>query len=91
MLISIPLNLNNNINNISFNVSVGEISIALQLSPEDFEKRFGFQKFDKNDTVIFYCRSGKRSGMAAKVAEQYGYSDVINYEGSWLDWSEGKQ
>ena len=80
----------NNLNSFLI-IQVGEISIALQLSPVDFEKRFGFPKFEKDDKVIFYCRSGKRSGMAAKVSEQFGYSNVINYEGSWLDWSEGKQ
>ena len=67
------------------------MTIALQLSTADFEKRFGFPKFDKDAKVIFYCRSGKRSATASIIAEQYGYSNIHNYEGSWLDWSEGKQ
>lgn len=46
----------------------------------------GFKKFGKDDEVIFYCRSGRRSGMAFDIAKQLGYKGVRNYSGSWLDY-----
>lgn len=42
----------------------------------------------KTDEIIVYCRSGKRSEMAAIELEKKGYSNVSNYAGSWLDWSK---
>lgn len=46
----------------------------------------GFKKFGKDDEVIFYCRSGRRSGLAFDLARQLGYSGARNYSGSWLDY-----
>jgi len=46
-------------------------------------------------TVVFYCRSGKRSLTACDLATRLGgWRGVRNYDGSWLDWVErerGKQ
>lgn len=62
---------------------------ALFLAPEEFEDRFGFEKPDtKGDEVVFYCKSGVRSGAAAKFAMQSGYESVGEYKGSWLDWEK---
>ncbi|KAK3819670.1 MAG: Rhodanese-like domain-containing protein [Benniella sp.] len=70
----------------SRHVPLGSIQEALALPEKEFEERFGFKKFNKDDEVIFYCRSGKRSGMAFELARQHGYSGVRNYSGSWLDY-----
>ncbi|KAG0305848.1 peroxin [Dissophora globulifera] len=70
----------------SHHVPLGSIQEALALPDKDFEERFGFKKFGKDDEVIFYCRSGKRSGMAFDLAKQLGYKGVRNYSGSWLDY-----
>lgn len=61
---------------------------ALFLSPDDFLAKFGFPKPDVNKEVVFYCRSGVRSGAAAQLARQSGYKDVVEYTGSWLDWTK---
>ena len=61
---------------------------ALFLSSDDFQARFGFPKPDVNKEVVFYCRSGVRSGAAAQLARQNGYKDVVEYTGSWLDWTK---
>ena len=42
----------------------------------------------KNKEVIFYCRSGKRSGMAVLVADQLGFSNAKNLTGGMLAWRE---
>ncbi len=42
----------------------------------------------KNEEVICYCRSGKRSLNAAMVLEQMGFSNVKNLTGGMLEWQE---
>ncbi|KAG0355036.1 hypothetical protein BGZ54_001324 [Gamsiella multidivaricata] len=70
----------------SHHVPLASIQEALSLPEKEFEQRFGFKKFGKDDEVIFYCRSGRRSGMAFDLAKQLGYKGVRNYSGSWLDY-----
>ncbi|KAF9282115.1 hypothetical protein BGZ68_006196 [Mortierella alpina] len=70
----------------SHHVPLANIQEALSLPEKEFEARFGFKKFGKDDEVIFYCRSGRRSGMAFELAKQLGYNGVRNYSGSWLDY-----
>ncbi|MCP4605426.1 MAG: rhodanese-like domain-containing protein [Proteobacteria bacterium] len=33
---------------------------------------------DKNQPIVVYCRSGRRSGIAKKTLERAGYQNVIN-------------
>ena len=61
---------------------------ALDLTPEEFEENYGFKKPSKDDNVIFYCRTGSRSQMAAQKAGSLGFNKVRNYEGSVQEWSK---
>ena len=40
----------------------------------------------KQEEVIVYCRSGRRSLNAAMILEQLGFTNVYNLEGGMLDW-----
>ncbi len=42
----------------------------------------------KDKEVIFYCRSGNRSGQACMFAETMGFTNVINVTGGMLAWRE---
>lgn len=42
----------------------------------------------QDQTVVFICRSGARSGRAAAFAKQNGYSDVYNMKGGMILWNE---
>ena len=33
---------------------------------------------DKDQTIVVYCRSGRRSGIAEKALKELGYKNVIN-------------
>ncbi|KAI0048431.1 endoplasmic reticulum protein [Auriscalpium vulgare] len=70
------------------NVPLSVLSGSLKLSPAKFENRFGFKKPQQGQEVVFYCRSGKRSASAADVAKRNGFTNIFNYEGSWLDWTK---
>jgi rhodanese-related sulfurtransferase len=42
----------------------------------------------KNEEVILYCRSGNRSGMAATILDQLGFTNTKNLTGGMLGWQE---
>ena len=41
---------------------------------------------DKNTPIVFICRSGRRSAIAAEQAAQWGYSNVYTIDGGILGW-----
>lgn len=43
---------------------------------------------DKTTTLFIYCRSGRRSKMAAEKFELYGYSDIYDL-GGLIGWPYG--
>ena len=40
----------------------------------------------KNEEIICYCRSGKRSMQAAMMLETFGFTNVVNLDGGMLSW-----
>lgn len=40
---------------------------------------------DKSQTILVYCRSGRRSAMACDILDKLGYSDVYDF-GGIIDW-----
>ncbi|KAI0670112.1 Rhodanese-like protein [Trametes maxima] len=70
------------------NLPLSVLPSALHLSPAEFKEKFGFEKPRHDQEVTFYCRSGKRSTTASDVAKRNGYTNILNYTGSWLDWTE---
>jgi rhodanese-related sulfurtransferase len=42
---------------------------------------------DKNVTYAVYCRSGNRSGQAAKIMHDAGFHEVYNLDGGVIDWA----
>lgn len=69
------------------NIPLHEIQEAFSLSEQGFQEKYAFPKPQKNDTVIFYCRTGGRSAMATTSAEQQGFLSAKNYAGSIYDWA----
>ncbi|KIO02431.1 hypothetical protein M404DRAFT_669414 [Pisolithus tinctorius Marx 270] len=70
----------------SVNLPLSTLATSLNLKPQDFREKYGFDKPDTTQEVVFYCRSGKRSASACDIARRHGYQNLFNYEGSWLDW-----
>lgn len=42
---------------------------------------------DKNEPIIFICRSGGRSGQATQYCLQSGFKNVINLAGGMMGWN----
>ncbi|CAM9019612.1 unnamed protein product [Wickerhamomyces anomalus] len=70
----------------SINIPYKSTPGALDLSPEEFEDVFKFEKPDKDKELIFYCVAGVRSTAAAELAQIFGYNHLGNYVGSLNDW-----
>ncbi|XP_065178658.1 rhodanese domain-containing protein CG4456-like [Sycon ciliatum] len=68
-------------------IPLGTVPDAFNLSPRQFEQRYGVSKPDENDTnVIFHCRAGIRSRQALRDAHACGYTQARHYLGGWLEW-----
>ncbi|KAF8527872.1 Rhodanese-like domain-containing protein [Hysterangium stoloniferum] len=72
-------------------IPLSVLSTSLHIKGDEFHNQFGFLKPAYNQEIIFYCRSGKRSASACDIATKHGYTNVKNYEGSWLDWVQREQ
>lgn len=64
--------------------SDGKVSKAVniplgQLSPDKLPQ-------DKEAPLMFMCRSGARSSMAARQASSWGYTTVYNVQGGIMGW-----
>ena len=42
--------------------------------------------YDKDDTLIIYCASGKRSLEAVNKLSDMGYTNFYNFDGGMLNW-----
>lgn len=68
---------------------LGHIASAELVTLEtDFQKQV--VNWDKNQTIVFVCRSGMRSGKATQFAQALGFKDVYNMEGGMILWNEQK-
>ncbi|KAJ7102162.1 endoplasmic reticulum protein [Mycena belliarum] len=68
------------------NLPLSVLANSLHLAPDVFKAKHGFEKPKKGQELTFYCRSGMRSTSASDVAKRNGYTNVLNYKGSWLEW-----
>jgi len=46
-----------------------------------------FSEVPENEKVVFYCRTGARSGQACMFMEQQGYKNVYNLRGGIVSWA----
>lgn len=45
-----------------------------------------FEKFDKNKPLYIYCRSGNRSGKAARIISKMGFVNIIDLKRGYMAW-----
>ncbi len=46
-----------------------------------------YQIDPEKDTIVVYCRSGRRASIAYDALKKMGYRNVFLYKGSMLDWT----
>jgi phage shock protein E len=57
----------------------GNIEGSLNIPHDSISKDIFQAKVNKDDRVILYCRSGRRSGIAMDTLKSMGFSNVENY------------
>ncbi|KDE09435.1 hypothetical protein MVLG_00338 [Microbotryum lychnidis-dioicae p1A1 Lamole] len=70
----------------SKNLPLSIFEQALSKDQVDFMRTYGFPKPGIEEKIVLYCRSGRRSTIAADLASGAGFSRVRNYTGSWLEY-----
>lgn len=63
----------------------GHIAGALLIPYGEIEERAETEFTDKEQTILVYCRSGRRSAIAARTFVELGYTDVRDF-GGIIDW-----
>lgn len=66
----------------------GHIEGAIQISHEEIEEKAEALLTQKDKTILVYCRSGRRSKIAAEALVNMGYTDVREF-GGITDWQYG--
>ena len=46
---------------------------------------------DREQPVMLFCRSGRRSQRAARILEDMGFKSIIDLEGGYLAWEESQE
>jgi rhodanese-related sulfurtransferase len=66
--------------------SEGHIEGAININ--FFDKTFLDQiaKYEKNEPLFIYCKSGNRSGQASKKIADFGFTKIYDLEGGILYW-----
>lgn len=59
----------------------GHLPGAVNIPYDEITSRLGELPADRNQTVILYCRTGRRSGIAKQALEDLGFTNAINAGG----------
>lgn len=66
--------------------SQGHIEGAININYYDSNFMDQIAKFDKNQPIFIYCRSGNRTISASKKAADFGFTEIYDLEGGILYW-----
>ena len=63
----------------------GHIPGAIVISHDEITEKAGDVLTDKDQLILVYCRSGRRSKIAAEVLVELGYTNIKEF-GGIIDW-----
>ncbi len=66
----------------------GKIAKAIQIPVGGIAKRLGELEKHKNKTLLVYCKTGARSGMACKELSKNGFEKVYSLNGGMTAWQD---
>ena len=66
----------------------GHIQGAQNINIKDDNFITAIQKLSPSDTLLVYCRSGRRSLYAAQVMVSFGFQKIYDLEGGFLNWKK---
>jgi rhodanese-related sulfurtransferase len=66
----------------------GKISRAIQIPVDAIAKRISELEKHKDKTLLVYCKTGARSGLACKELAKQGFEKVFSLNGGILAWQD---
>jgi len=69
-----------------FNEGYIKNAVNINFFDDDFLEQMS--KFNKDEAIYIYCRSGGRSGSASAKLEEAGFTKVYDLDGGILQWNE---
>ena len=63
----------------------GHIPGAIVISHEEIEEKAEDVLTDKDQLILVYCRSGRRSKLASEILVELGYTNIKEF-GGIIDW-----
>ena len=66
----------------------GKISKAIQIPVGAVTKRIGELDKHKDKTLLVYCKTGSRAGIACKELGKQGFDKVFNLSGGIMAWQD---
>jgi rhodanese-related sulfurtransferase len=66
----------------------GKIARAIQIPVGAVAKRIGELDKHKDKTLLVYCKSGARAGIACKQLGKHGFDKVYSLNGGLMAWQE---
>jgi phage shock protein E len=68
--------------------AAGHVPGAVNIPHTELEARLAELNDHQDDTIIVYCRSGKRAGMAEEKLQQNGFTEISDLDGHMLGWEK---
>lgn len=63
-------------------------AVNINFNENNFVEKFN--SYNKEEPLYIYCRSGNRSGRAAKILADKGFTNICDLEGGILEWHKHK-
>jgi phage shock protein E len=60
-------------------------ALLVDVKKDDFIQKIN--RLNKQDTLLLFCRSGRRSTRAAQIMDSLGFKHLFELGGGYLDWT----
>ena len=66
----------------------GHLPGAINMNIADPNFPIMLQELDKRASVLVYCRTGRRSGIAVNIMERMGFTNILHMKDGWVAWEK---
>jgi len=66
----------------------GHVPTARNIPYDELPDRLSGIEVSKPNTVVVYCKSGRRAGIAEATLREAGFTKLLHLEGDMLGWQE---
>lgn len=70
--------------------SQGRVPGAINIPHSELEARIAEISQYKDQSVLVYCRSGRRAGIAEPILSNHGFKQLYHLKGDMLEWSKNQ-